>query len=785
MIQNFITIALRQFRRNLSYSIINILGLSLGLAGSFVIGSWVWQELNFDRHYQDSDRIYRVSVSFYNSGAFASGPEVLNNVLAEQAPEVEISTRVSNEKPRNIYIDDDSFEVNPLGVDSSFFKVFNHQFISGNAELALSEPNNIVISTEMAMNLFGGVDVFGRSIEMGEDKALFNIAGVVMKSENPTHLNTDIWISIDLERSENWTSAQYFNYIKLIPTASEADLLTRLESFKKDLVYPKFNASVPYKDWVNSGYFDFHVKPLTNIHLDPAMKFDLQAGGNRANVYVFMMVTVFLLVIAVINFINLSTAQSAKRAKEVGIRKAMGTSRKSLIIQYLTESVILSLTALLLGVGLSEIFLILFQSFTKEVLINGLFSSWLFGISYFGFGLLVGVLAGIYPAFYLSGFKPVDILKSKITGSGKSSFRNFLVVFQFTISIALIICSTVVYQQLEHLRVADLGFDRENVLVISNADQLGDQKEAFKQKLLQHSGVKSASFNKRNPAGQSLWLYVFKTKEMERGIGLQTFIGDDQYLETVGFRLLEGRNFSKDVASDSTAIILTKSAVKELMLGDDVIGTELNKGYHVIGVVSDFSFKGFNEKPEPVAIIYDQDGYRLSIRLQDNKEADFIDYMNTEWQSLSIQEPINYNFIDDNFELLLEKEKTLGKTIAFFTSIAIFISCLGLFGLAAFTTEQRQKEIGIRKVLGASVSAVVLLLNKGFTKLVAISVIISAPLAWYLMDLWLQNFQYKTEVNVFIFVLSGLVAMFIAWITVSYLSIVAAAANPVDTLRNE
>jgi putative ABC transport system permease protein len=785
MLRNFITIALRQFRRNLSYSIINILGLSLGLAGSFVIGSWVWQELNFDRHYQDSDRIYRVSVSFFNSGAFASGPEVLNNVLAEQAPEVEISTRVNSEKPRNIYINDESFEVKPLGVDSTFFKVFNHQFVSGNAELALSEPNNIVLSTEMAINLFGTVDVLGKSIEMGDEKILFNIAGVVLKSENPTHLDTDMWVPIELKRSDNWTSAQYFNYIKLIPTASEADLITRLESFKEDLVYPKFNSSAPYEDWANSGYFGFHVKPLTNIHLDPAMKFDLQAGGNRANVYVFLMVTIFLLVIAVINFVNLSTAQSGKRAKEVGVRKAMGTSRKSLIIQYLTESVMLSLTALLLGIGLSEIFLILFQAFTDEELITGLFASWVFGVSYFGFGLLVGVLAGIYPAFYLSGFKPVDILKSRITGSGRSSFRNFLVVFQFTVSIALIICSAVVYQQLEHLRVADLGFDRENVLVINNADQLGDKKEAFKQKLLQHNAVKTVSFNKRTPAGQSLWLYVFKTKEMERGIGLQTFIGDDQYLETIGFRLLKGRNFSKEIASDSTALILTESAVKELMLGDNAIGTELNKGYHVIGVVSDFSFKGFNEKPEPVAIIQDTDGYRLSIRLESDQASDFINYMNTEWQALSLKEPLNYAFIDDNFEQLMEKEKTLGKTIAFFTSIAIFISCLGLFGLAAFTTEQRQKEIGIRKVLGASVSTLVLLLNKGFTKLVAISVIISAPLAWYLMDLWLQNFQYKTEVNAFIFVLSGLVAMFIAWITVSYLSIVAAAANPVDTLRNE
>ncbi|MTI40162.1 ABC transporter permease [Fulvivirga lutimaris] len=785
MLKNFITIALRQFRRNLSYSIINILGLSLGLAGSFVIGSWVWQELNFDRHYQDSNRIHRVSVSFFNSGAFARGPEILNNVLAEQAPEVEIATRVENQRTKNVYVDDRTFEIAPLGVDSTFFKIFDHHFISGNSEAALAEPNNIVISTDLANKLFGTDEVYGNIVEIGEEKTPYTISGVILKSENPTHLETDLWMPIELEGSDNWLSSQYFDYVKLSSGTSKEDLERRLELIRKDLVYPTFNSGMPYEDWVNSGNFGFYVKPLTDIHLDPPMKFDLQAGGNRANVYVFLMVTIFLLVIAVINFVNLSTAQSAKRAKEVGVRKAMGTSRKSLIIQYLTESVLVSLVALFVGVGLSEIFLILFQSFTNEKLINGLFSGWFFGMVYFGFGLVVGVLAGIYPAFYLSSFKPVDILKSKIAVSGRGAFRNFLVVFQFTISIALIICSVIVYNQLDYLRTADLGFDRENVLVINNADLLGEYREAFKQKLLQHNAVKTASFNKRTPAGQSLWLYVFKTKEMERGIGLQTFIGDDQYLETVGFRLLEGRNFSKEIASDSTALILTESAVKELMLGDNAIGTELNKGYHVIGVVSDFSFKGFDEKPEPVAIIQDTDGYRLSIRLQGNQEAEFIEYLNAEWQALSLDDPLNYAFIDDNFEQLMEKEKTLGKTIAFFTSIAIFISCLGLFGLAAFTTEQRQKEIGIRKVLGASVSTVVLLLNKGFTKLVAISVLISVPLAWYLMDQWLQNFQYKTDINIAIFILSGFAAMFIAWLTVSYLSIVAAAANPVDTLRNE
>jgi len=785
MLRNFITIALRQFRRNLTYTLINVMGLSLGLAGSFVIGSWVVQELSYDKHFKNYEQIYRVSVSFYNSEAFARGPEILNNVLNDQAPEVKASTRLVQERSIEIQIDKEKFEEVPFYVDSGFFKVFSYEFLHGNPKTVLSQPNNVVIDADLAQKYFGTQDAIGKSILIGDENTAFQVAGVIQTKGQRSHIEAKLFLPLELKGNQNWTSARYFDYVMLHDGVSERDLILRLKQIKKDYVYGAFNSDVPYEEWSAKGLYDFYTVPLQDIHLNPPMRFDMSEGGNRANVYVFLIVAIFLVTIAAINFINLSTAQSAKRAKEVGVRKALGTARPSLIVQYLTESVMMSLLALLFGIGLAEIFLILFQQFTNEQLISGLFTAAESIGIYVAFGLLIGLMAGIYPAFYLSKFKPIDILKSQSLKVKSAGFRNVLVVVQFTVSIALIICSLFVYQQLQYLRLADLGFDRENVLVINNVSALEKNQGSFKEQLLQHSAVEYASFNKRVPAGSSVWLYTFKSKEMEEGKGFQTFIGDDQYLKTMGFRLLEGRNFSKDIASDSTAVILSASAARELLLTEPVVGTTLQEGYHVIGVVADFSYQNYTEKPAPVVITYNPEGYRLSIKLKGNQIAEFIAYMQQQWQNLSPEAPINYAFVDDNFEKLMEKDKTLSTTVSFFTTIAIFISSLGLFGLAAFTSQQRQKEIGIRKVLGATVTGVIVLLNKSFTRLVIIAVLLAIPIAWYLMSQWLQNFVYKTDLNVFTFLISGLLALAIAWSTVGFLSYRAASTNPVDSLRDE
>ncbi|MDX1630030.1 MAG: ABC transporter permease, partial [Fulvivirga sp.] len=440
MLRNFITIALRQFRRNFVYSLINITGLALGLAGSFVIGSWVWQELSYDQHFEDSERIYRVSVSFYNSGAFASGPEILNHTIREVAPEVEIATRLDKQSPIPVFVNKNQFEVEPFYTDSSFFKIFSYDFLVGNPEKALSGPSQVVIDEQLARQYFGTTDVLGKALEIGEEQELFIITGVVKHTDNPSHINARLWLPIQLENKTNWTSAQYYNYVRVSEGVNEQALQNRLALIKKEIVYPEISRDASYQDWVAMNIFDFHVVPLEDIHLEPDMAFEIQPGGNRANVYIFLIVASFLVFIAAINFINLSTARSIKRAKEVGVRKALGTARHNLITQFLAESIFLSLVAMLVGVGLAEVFLILFETFTDETLVAGIFKD----ISKMGwyilFGLMVGILAGIYPAFYLSRYKPADILRSSASQSPeRQNLRNVLVIFQFTISIALII----------------------------------------------------------------------------------------------------------------------------------------------------------------------------------------------------------------------------------------------------------------------------------------------------------------------------------------------------------
>ncbi len=785
MLSNYFIIAIRNIKRRLSYSLINVLGLALGLAGSFVMGSWVWQELSYDTHFTDHERIYRISVSFYNSGAFASGPEILNTTLYQHAPEVELATRLDAGKPVPVEANGREFEETPFHADSAWFQLFSYEFIAGDPGTALDDPHSVVLTESLAEKYFGRTDVLGMSLLAGADKVPYLITGVVAEKGDPTHIPATLWFPMELSNSTNWTSAFIHSYVKLREGATLQQLEDRLEHITEQWVYPTFKTDIPYDEWKELDQFGLHVVALGDIHLDPDMRFEFQPGGNRANVWVFLVISLLLVVIAAINFINLSTAQSSRRAKEVGIRKVMGTARENLVLQYLTESVVMSSLAMVLGVGLAELFLILFENFTNEQLVNGIFNSGHQIVTYIAGSLAIGILAGIYPAFYLSQFRPAEVLKKSFGGGQRSSgFRNILVIVQFTMSIALITCSLLVYQQLRHLRNVDIGLDRNNVLTILNAKLLGKNREAFKQSVLSRSEVISASFNKRLPAGNSVWIYTFQSDRMDEAVSFQTFVVDHEYLPTMGLRLIDGRNFSDEIASDSSAVILNESAAREMLLQDPV-GAVLKNGATVVGMVEDFSYQSYYDKPGPVVLKYDQEGYRLSVKVDEAGITDFLSFIEQQWNSFSPDEPVSYTFLDQSFEKLMDKEKTLGKTITFFTSIAVFISCLGLFGLAAFTTTQRRREIGIRKVMGAAISDIVLLLNRNYTQLVAISVVVAVPLAWYFIHHWLQNFEYRIEIGFAVFLISGLTSVIIAWLTVGYLSFKAAIADPVDTLREE
>lgn len=787
MLNNYIKTAFRNIYRHLSYSLINILGLAVGLASAIVIGLWVYQEWSYDRHFEDADRIYRVGVNFMNVGDMAVGPPQLNDYLRE-FPGVEKTGRLGGVSSFNIHIGDKVFQQSDIYyADSTFFEVFSYDFVEGSRETAMDNPNSAVLTRQTAVRFFGSQPALGRTILVGEDKEVYTIVGVVATRGHRSHIGASMWLNYQYSNNTNWLSASVYNYVKLEKTESLESFEERLLQFNKSTIYPTLPIEAPFEEWIKTdGAYHFNVIPVTDIYLKSTLKFEPTPGGSYNNVVTFFAIALLIILIAAVNFINITTARSSIRAKEVGIRKTLGTGRGALIGQFLFEAVLICAIALLVSFGLAELFLSLFQWFTGMTLLEGVFvnsGSQIAVVSLIALG--IGLLAGLYPAFYLTRFKPVRVLKGQIhSGTGDQSFfRNALVLLQFTISISLLIGTGIIYQQLDYMRTKDLGLDKENVFIISNARQLGDQKEAFRQQLMRFSGVEHASYNKRIPAGSSVWVSGMKTKDMADDIPLQSFLGDYEMIPTLGFRIVEGRGFSRDVASDTHAVLLNQSAVRALELSEP-LGAELNGKYTVIGVVADFNFESLRKQVEPTVLEFDPGGDRLAVKLS-GSQSEFIEYAQNSWEEFGIESPMNYYFLDENFEQLLEKEQILAKAVVIFAILAILISCLGLYGLSAFIAEQRIKEIGIRRVLGASVAQIILLLNKNLTKPVLVSLAIAIPLAFILLNRWLNNFAYKTEMSPWIFAGAAIAALLVAWLTVSWQSLRAAWANPVESLRSE
>lgn len=788
MLKNYFKIAFRNIRKNFTYSFINIFGLAVGLASAIVIGLWVYQEWSYDRHFEDSDRIYRVGVNFMNVGDMAVGPPQLNNYVRD-FPEVEKTGRLYGRSNMKVVIGEKEYQQsNVFYADSTFFEVLSYNFVEGSAVTALDQPNSAVLTRETAAKFFGTQPALGQTIQIGEDKEPFQIVGIVDTGDHRSHINASMWLTYTYTENTNWLSANVYNYIKLRESASVDGLKDRLQQLIKERVYPSLSLDIPFEEWIETdGSYRFITMPVTDIYLKSDLKFEPTPGGNYANVVTFFLIALLIILIAAVNFINITTARSSIRAKEVGIRKTLGSSERALIFQFLSESVLNCGIALIIGLGLGEIFLSLFESYTGVLLLEG----GIFNLSYGRFFaliatvLLIGILAGLYPAVYLRRYKPAKVLKGQIHSySGNQSiFRNSLVIVQFTISICLLIGTGVIYQQLDYMRNKDLGLNKDNVLVINNAGILGTQKEAFREELQKFSGVENISYNKRIPAGTSVWVSAMKTRDMQEDLPMQSFLGDYEMIPTLGFTILEGRNFSKEIAADTNAVLLNQSAVRALGL-DEPIGSKLNDTYEVIGIVADFNFESLRKKIEPAVLEFDSGGDHLAVKVAGDKQA-FIDYAATTWKQFGMAGSINYHFLDSNFEALLDKEQVLGKAVVIFSLLALLISCLGLYGLSAFITEQRTKEIGIRRVLGASTSEIVLLLNQSFTKPVLVSMAIAFPLAFIILKSWLDNFAYKVEISPWIYFGAGLAALGIAWLTVSWQSTIAAQTNPVESLKSE
>lgn len=791
MIRNFLIIAFRSLFRQFTYSVINIVGLAIGLACSAVIFMYVFGEWSYDRHYPHADRIYKVGVGFFGMGGFAIGPEALGESLPQQYAGVAAFTRVSKDASLLISTETQEFSELAFFTDNSFFTIFPREFVVGNALTALKNDNSIVVTEGVAQKIFGTTDVLGKTLLIDKEKKPFAITGVVTEDIRPSQLQARIWLSNHgkLTREPFYTSASMYNYVMLKEGQTQNDLEAALDRILEKEVYPNpmgVPDGISFEDYKkHPNAVQFHVHALRDVHLKSGLRYEIAPGGNENNLYAFGAISLFVLLLAAVNFINLTTARASRRAREVGIRKAVGSSRARLIAQFLSESLLVTGIAMLLALFFGEAFLLVFQLMTGARLVPTLWTPWNISILV-TFALTIGIFSGIYPAFYLTAFKPARVLKGNLAASGGSGFRNVLVVVQFTVSLCLMMCTALIVHQMNFMKNRDLGFDQQNVVTIDYVNKLGNHVEAFGQYLSGLSGVSNVSKHSGEPGNESMTtVYSFKSKVMDEAITLNTYPVDDQFIPMMDFQIIKGRNFNRDLASDTAAVVLNESAVKVLGL-EDPVGTKLDMGGVVIGVVKDYHWKSLREEIGPsVFARVKEEPFQLSLRVNNGSAGDIIALVSQKWKEMVPAEPFEYHFVDDNFGKMLEKERLFGRAVGFFTVLAIFVSCLGLYGLSAYTTEQRNKEIGIRKVLGASAAHIVLMLNRRFAALVALSVLVATPLALYLMMRWMEGFAYRADMQASLFVVAILAAFGVALLTVSYHSVKASLSNPVEALKYE
>ncbi len=807
MLRNYFKVALRNLWKNKAFSALNIVGLATGLAVCLLIVLYVVDELSYDKYNKNADRIFRLDADIYfnnTSAIFAVAPDPLAPALVRDYPEVEQMTRVNFQG--DILVKKDNQNVkdhNAAFADSTFFKVFTVPMIAGNPNTALNEPNSIVIDETTAKKYFNSTNVVGKTLFI-DNNTNCKITGVIKDIPKQSHFHFSfIRPKRDYYKNDSWLSNNTYNYVLVRPGVTkeklQKDVDATINNYLGKELEGQFHASL--KDLTNKGnHFIYHAMPLTDIHLYSNKSYEIEANGDATYVYIFSVIAIFILLIACVNFMNLSTARSANRAKEVGIRKVAGSLRSHLITQFLTESILLSFFSLALAIVLAMLLLPLFnQLAVKEMSVATLFSTWLFPVM-IALVFVVGVIAGSYPAFYLSSFQPIQVLKGKIAKGFKSSWlRSGLVVFQFSISIMLIIGTIIIYNQLDFIRSRKIGYNRDKVLILHNAYYLDKQIHTFRNELLNIPGVTNATITGDLPTSPNFdnegW-FRDATMDATKVVVLTNFYVDENYIPTMGMQMAQGRNFSKDFPTDSVGVILNEAAVKVLGLKDplkeilyspnfyngSIHGATAN---HIIGVVKDFNFSSMHQNVGPLIMNKGENWGSIAVRISSKNIPSLINSIQTKWNSMAPGQPFNYTFMDADFNKIYTAEQQTGKLFITFAVFAIFIGCLGLFGLVTYAAEQRTKEIGVRKVLGASVGGIVAMLSKDFAKLVLIASVIAFPVAWWAMHKWLQSFAYRINISWWVFVIAGVAAILIALITVSFQAIKAAIANPVKSLRTE
>lgn len=802
MLKSYFLVALRTIRKNPGYAGVNIFGLTLGISAFLIILLVIRFELSFDKFHQDSDRIFRINNELRLSSGNYKYPtctSALAPALTDQLPEVVDYTRLSGggqqlviEVETEVYKEDNSFFV-----DSNFLEFFNFPLLQGDKNRVLEAPNTVVLTEAAAMKYFGSVNVVGKTLKVkGQQDVNYEVTGLLKNLPQNSHIEFDLIFSNQTLKNQNngnflnsWSNDGFYSYIKLSNAVALGILPGKLDELK--------TANI---DEGRQQLFNPDFIMMEDIHLKSNLRNEIAVNGSMDFVLIFMAIGIFVLLIAGINYMNLATARSAKRAQEVGIRKVLGAYKKQLISQFLGESLVLTGISGILSIIITNFLVKPFANFIdKPITSDMIFQPEVLGI----LGLIIiviGLGSGSYPALFLSSFKPVVVLKGKLLpGMGSSGFfRKALVVFQFIISIVMIIGTAIVYNQLNFLRSKPLGFQRENILMVSNTNQaITPQMEAFKNELEKNPNIEGVTATFSKPGGLRPIMFVKSETVPEEvdGLNLAGINIYLNYLEVMEIDIQDGRNFDPSIPTDSTeAIIINKKAAAELNLSDDAVGKFIDvqsfggnwQRKQIIGVIDDINFEPLQRGTESCFYSYFFPNFQeIFVKVNPAAQSEVVIYVQDKWSEFAPSQPFEYTFLEEDLAAHYDNEKALGQLVVFFAILAVGIACLGLFGLVSYSTEQRIKEIGVRKVLGASIGQVLYLLSKDFAILIGVAFVIAAPVAYYLSGWWLQNFAFAVSPSVVTFILAGLAALFIALLTVSYKTYAAARSNPVKALRFE
>jgi putative ABC transport system permease protein len=791
MIRNFIKVAVRNLLRQKGFSFINIFGLALGISCTALIGMWVKDELSFDRFHKDYETLYRITATLPELKVHAAvSPAPLALAMKNEMPEIEDAVRITEPRRDLISVGDIRFEEkNIMFADSNFFRMFDFPFIKGDKERALLNPEGMVVTDELALKYFGTTDVLDKTIAKGSTKEYFTITGVIANIPANSHLKFDFVQPMrNLARTNEdlknnvWDNFNFYTYIRLNNKAPRSDQAIATLEKTMQAIYKKNESVLKVA---------FLLQPLAKVHLYSHFLADLPGHGNASNVYIFTVVAIFILVVACLNFMNLATARAARRAKEVGLRKVVGAIRPHLMGQFLAESLVVALLALILALLIIWIVLPYFNTLGGKNLVLD-FTNFEILAGLLGITIITGLLAGSYPALYLSGFVPVKVLKGNFAaGASGSLFRNTMVVIQFAVSISLIVGTAIVYRQLKYIQHLNLGYDKENLIYVPMSGELWSKYDTWRNSLENNRLTSQYSFISQLPttsSGATIGV-EWKGKDPNTQPLFYNTAVDENFEEVFRATMLEGHGYGENAQADSVNIIVNETALKTMdMKLESAVGTVITvwgRERTIIGVVKDFNFKPVQEPIGPMFLNRNTWGGYAMVRTQPGETENTIKALEKIWKELNPSYPFSYSFLDQDIANLYKSEQRLGSLFNVFAMLAIVISCLGLYGLSAYLAERRTRELGIRKVLGASGFQLVYLLSATFTRPILIATLVAVPLAWYGMSLWLEGFAYRISIDWTIFLIAFLSALFIAWLTVSFESIKAATSNPVKSLRSE